>query len=263
MEEQEAQMSLDQAVATLVNDLPAPVREFVTGPDRDRIALELSQKYRLHADQAAGFQHAYLFLLLGITAPDEFMQSLRDENIPETDAVGLANDVNEMVFKPLREKERTATSVPEAPVPAAKIAPAHLPSASTPPLVPPMQLVTAQPPPASVVPPPPLPTTTPSPAQPPQSVLDPDSAIPPPHHDEGPSVRTMASDMQAVREHRAPEPLPYHPSVPIPPPPTPIAPSATAPIASTPARTAPPPTNLPGAPIVKEYAVDPYRETIE
>jgi hypothetical protein len=113
------------------------------------------------------------------------------------------------------------------------------------------------------------------------------------NHGGQPQMRTMAADMEAVKEHRPPSAFFPHgsPVIPVPPrlpvipsgpgamnPPAPKA--APAPLSSpnpvvtavsekmthappAPTRAAPPPPNLPGSPLIKEYGTDPYREAPE
>lgn len=238
-------MSIEDAVATLVSELPQPIREFITGPKRNAVSLALMQKHGLHADQAAAFEHAYLFMLLGIESPEEFSQELREAGIEEGTVTALATDVNEMVFKPLRSQMQAATPAPAQPAPTYRA-----------PLVPPMKLVEAAPTPVT-----PLPAPAPVPVVPP-----PVSAVIPPPMPVAPSgepsytVRTMAHDIEAVKEHRAPEAIPVvHHSEPVPPV---LHTPEQIPVPPSP-RTAPPPPNLPGAPIQKQYGVDPYREPME
>jgi hypothetical protein len=38
------ELSLEDKIAILMADLPKPVQDFLRGPDRDRISLELTQK---------------------------------------------------------------------------------------------------------------------------------------------------------------------------------------------------------------------------
>ncbi len=228
------EMSIEDAVATLVSELPQPIREFVMGPKRDTVSLALTHKHNLHVDQAAVFERAYLHMLLGIKTPEEFSVELREAGIADSTVNALSSDVNDMVFIPLRAQMQNASPQPQPPTPQRA------------PLVPPMELVA---PPAPVVPPP-----VPSAPNPLQSVPVPVSN---PSLPDAYSVRTMAHDMEAVKNHQMPEPVVIpHPSVapevlPIAVPPTP------------PARSSTPPPNLPGVPLQKQYGVDPYREPME
>lgn len=107
---QASELSLADAVASLVSELPAPIREFIKSPERDEIAMRLSQKYSLHVDQAGVFQLAYLHMLIGVVSPEEFSKNLADAGIPADTVSNLIHDVNEEVFKPLRAKERGVSS---------------------------------------------------------------------------------------------------------------------------------------------------------
>src|SRR5258708_2033762 len=111
-------MTIDEAVATLIGELPEPVREFVLSSKRDEVALTLIRRYSLHVDQGATFQQAYLHMLLGIKTPDEFAADLKNAWVPQEIVSKLSADVNEMVFVPLRRAERNPVQKPVAPLPA-------------------------------------------------------------------------------------------------------------------------------------------------
>ncbi len=154
------------------------------------------------------------------------------------------------------------------------------------PLLPPMTLVSPIPelsfPTPSVSTASPIPAPIPTTPSPQSEVLDAlrapisvASAQSPNSAPEHPTMRTMATDMQAVKEHRSPEAVLPHPA-PTPtfaPPvpsahaspvvfPPPLPPSSHKQL-SMPARTAPPPPNLPGTPLMPSYSTDPYREAPE
>jgi hypothetical protein len=284
----EEELSMNEKIAILMEDLPVPVQNFLRGPERDAVSSELSTKYNLHADQAGVFERSFIYMLLGVYTPEEFVQELTDAGIPQDTVRGLTADVNERVFKPLQNAERA--TVP--PTPIAVPVPVYAPPAPAP-FVPPTPVV-----PASIYS---APVPTPQPVAPApqpfaQSAAIPVSPAPVPTY-EHPAVRTMAHDMQMMKEggHAQPTWQPSSPartfqtsSVPntgsfaqsapaIPS--TPAVPQPqSAPIYSAPVqpRPAPPiPHNLPGQPapfnaphapaassppIIKEYGVDPYRE---
>lgn len=127
------ELSVDEAIATLLSELPKPVQDFVTSPERARIALSLSQKYRLHADQAGEFERAYMYMLLGISSPEEFVDTLTKAGIAADTVRSLASDVNEQVFVPLRKAEQAPPAVVAAPP-----APPILPGSTEPVPLPPV-----------------------------------------------------------------------------------------------------------------------------
>lgn len=106
---------ISDAVASVMKDLPKPVQDFLISDERSVVARELSSKYSLHADQASEFERAYIFMLLGIATPEEFVSALSQTGLSQDVINGLASDVNTRVFMRLRDKERaTATQKPPA-----------------------------------------------------------------------------------------------------------------------------------------------------
>ncbi len=172
-------LSFDDKVAFLEGELPKPVQDFLHSPERDAVSLRLSQKYGLHADQAGIFEKAYLYMLLGVNSPDEFVQDLKDGGLAPDTINGLTNDVNEQVFKRLREQERTSVqSTPvRAPAPAA---------------VPAMQVLPT--PPAAAAP---IQVPVQAPETPAYNLIRPSepAAVSAPL----PQVRTMRSDIEALQ----------------------------------------------------------------
>jgi hypothetical protein len=273
-------LSFEEKIRALEEYLPEPILNFLHSPERDAVSLRLSQKYNLHADQAGSFERAYLYMLLGVNTPEDFVQDLKDGGIDQDTIRGLTTDINELVFKRLQQEE---LAVPATPAQAYRSAP---PRAE----VPVMQV--APPPPASPAPAP-VPNTppvmAPTPAEPAPTpsfnLIRPDAIVSTPQ----PVFRTMQSDMEAL-QHPAPQPaeggwssmptiphpsqvsparsfqtasVPYTSmpvaSVPLPAEPAPF----TAPTSSS--VSLPPLTELkpqvPRVPVSGKYDSDPYRET--
>lgn len=118
MDSETEQMPLEEAVEILMERLPVPVQNFLKGEERNKVIYEISQKYRLHTDQAGDFERAALFMLLGIFSPEEFLANLRESGIPEQVAQGLAREVNEKIFIPLRKAEQSTPTAEATPTPA-------------------------------------------------------------------------------------------------------------------------------------------------
>ncbi|HYE22926.1 MAG TPA: hypothetical protein VEA92_00545 [Candidatus Paceibacterota bacterium] len=237
MDEPQQLSNVDDAVATALLRIPEPIREFVMSPERDRVALELMQKYGLHADQAGDFERAYLQMLLGVKTPDEFRDSLREAGIPEPSINGLTTDVNEMVFKPLRRKEQEQSERrPEPPRPVSP--PSQIEA-------PPQYQVPQQPQPVYT---PPIPGAQQQTYWVPVSI----TAVPQPY-------MTTQPPLQYQAPQQPPAPPPPPPPVPEPVIERPAPPPVTA------WEPPPPPPNLPTeegqrTPLTKDYAADPYRE---
>jgi hypothetical protein len=45
----EEELSMNEKIAILMEDLPVPVQNFLRGPERDAVSSELSTKYNLNA----------------------------------------------------------------------------------------------------------------------------------------------------------------------------------------------------------------------
>lgn len=284
---------LEEQVAVLIEDLPLPIRNFLRSSERDATSLRLTKKYGLHADDAGTFERAYIYMLLGVFTPDEFVQELRESGLDEATIRGLATDVNDQVFKKLRAEERgiepapatyrSAPPMPQvAPMQVGKVsAPTNLPGQNTTP----PQWTTPEPQKSAFIAIPtlaPATTPTPTPGIPPQpaSAASSDNSVTPPIYNqqpepapEYPHARTMAGDMElASQEQKVAVPTPAPPTIPPPvvpqpepvreqpaPPPPTWQPPPTAPVRPTPIDR----PNASGVPITKEYGNDPYREPIE
>jgi len=255
-------MDVDQAVATLMQDLPAPVQAFLMSEERARVMRDVAQKHGLHVDQAGEFEQAFLFMLLGISTPEEFVSSLTAAGIPQETVNGLAADVNERVFMPLRNAERTATETPRK-EPAPKPTP-----------MPPPAIEYGPAPAARTLPGSPVPAPMPLPAEPPHTaVLEPTPVAAPAQHVvhampqmHQPGWHPAAAVHIFVPTHGAPpHPAMQPPVQPVPPVPQP-APAEPAPIPRPAPQQAPEPPPgvppVPATPIQKDYVADPYREPI-
>lgn len=258
---------IKEAVSVLLARLPKPVQDFVTGPRRAEVAVALTKKYNLHLDQAGTFEHVFIQMLLGVVSPDEFITKLRAAGIPEEAVMGLAHDVNEEVFKPLRKLEEGDLPVPVANEPAVPSPVINSPAYREP-----------IPEPSPVTPVAPIehapPTPPPPPAwQPPY----PQSAPPPPQFVPMPPGTYWVPVSIAQVPPPPPAPQPVAPAAPLPTP----EPSPTSTPEPVPDPTEPtpaprpqwtPPVNLPTGmppvppppqiPITKEYGADPYREPV-
>ena len=282
-------LSFEENVQEVLRGLPQPIQDFLTGPERDVVTARITQRYNLHADQAGRFQKAFLFMLMGIFSPEQFAKDLADVGVSPETVRALANDVNEEVFKPLRAKEEAGSQIPAIPIEPAEAVPLPVRSPQAPaphspysgeatprqnipvaPVIPPptyTPLAIITPPTAPVIPA----YVAPAPVVPVQPQPQPPAQSPTPQHPSneygGATMRTMATDMLAVREHKEPEPVPYT-SLNVPLPPQHVTRVSPAPATVAQPRGpfgVSPATPLPGQapqPLIKEYAVDPYRETM-
>jgi hypothetical protein len=322
--------TLENSVTEVIGTLPLPIQNFLQSPERDQISIKLTNKYSLHLDQASRFEKAYLFMLMGILTPEQFVSDLQAAGIDQVTVKALANDVNEEVFKPLRQKERQGSPAVASTRPSSPVQPATVPNPT--PLVSPVGERTSAPyagarpqpltpfnlpgadarpddlfrastrtvaPIQAPGPTPQLaqaPVTSPAPIPIPPAPLPPRPTIPTPaqmpvekvftpvqtarEEALGGTLRTMATDMLAVNEHREPEPVQYKGTVFTPPmlmekipELIPVSPKPLVPLpipvfhnTSTPSSIRPvarPTVTLsPSSELIKEYSSDPYREPV-
>lgn len=269
---------LRDTMAALLADVPAPVQAFITNGKLEEVALGISGKYKMRADQAGKFEHALLLMLLGVYEPGQFIEKLQNAELPNPVISGTVADLEDQVFIPLRKAE-TAQAVPVA-----------APRAPAVPVPAPFGMSTAAPVPASapVFNTPPVPMT---PAAPPipdpfAAFTQPVPTVPSPVPNVAPAeplMRTMAHDVEAMQSGVAPVPAPYVPAqtpAPLPPPPAAPAPAPQAPW--IPPAPSIPPSQIPAAPEIprtpqrtpdpdihevtstlQKYGIDPYREPPE
>lgn len=256
MENQDNAIELEDAVGTLVRDLPKPVRDFLLSDSRAQIARELTEKYHLHLDQGDEFERLYINMLLGISTPEEFVSSLSKAGLTQDVINGLAADVNEKVFLPLRDAERRAATAPIAPKKPDPLPPPALdyqPATTLPgsPVPAPMPVAPA---PAAVMPPAPPAPAPMAPAPVPQQHIV-HTAAPAAHP---PGWHPAAAVHIFVPSHGAPIQHPQ-PATPAPTPVPEVAPAAYVAPAQEPLPPQPAPT-APATPPARSYAADPYRE---
>lgn len=246
------ELSLEQSIGLLLSQVPKPIHDFVLNELSEK-TQQLSDKHKLHVDQAGVLQRELLLMLLGKEEPANFSKSLGEAGIPEATAQALLLDINEEIFKPLRKLEQTpAVPAPAAPAPTYR---EPIPEPAPAPITPP-------PPPVAQAPQwtPPYPQTAPPPPQfvpmPPGTYWVPVSIAqvppPPPPQAPAPEPATPVAPPQPTPEVQPEAPRPE---------PTPVTqPQWTAP-ANLP--TGMPVTpSAPQIPITKEYGADPYREPV-
>jgi hypothetical protein len=268
-------VSIDEAIVTLMQDLPKPVQEFLLSDERSAVARELSTKYGLHVDQAGEFEQAYLHMLLGVATPEDFVSSLKKAGVPPEAVNGLAADVNTRVFMRLRDAERQGTPITNTPPASSKPAPLPPPSLDYQPAAGPT--LPGSPVPAPM---PPAPVAAPSIA-PVIAAVEP-TLVPQPMAPQQHFVHTMPNTQQQQGWHPAAavhifvptHGAPVQASAPVPQAPAQEAPvynasySEPAPVQAPvvpvqPVYVNPEPTPTPHAPVHKEYSADPYREPVQ
>lgn len=100
--------------------LPLAIRNFFADGKLQSVTQSLVAKYGLRVDQAGVLERELMLLVMGLESPTEFVDTIGDEgNIDDASIETLVQDINELVFTPLRtEIERTTRrAAPIAPLP--------------------------------------------------------------------------------------------------------------------------------------------------
>lgn len=85
---------------------PRTVREYLVGAEFVELMQDLGKRYGLHVDVVGKLSMATSYLLLGLTSPSEFVSDLTEAGLFSDAATKITSEVNEKIFKPLREKLR-------------------------------------------------------------------------------------------------------------------------------------------------------------
>jgi hypothetical protein len=107
----------DEEFNTIFNELPEDVKEAMTAVDTVNIMMELKTKYNLHIDQLSELSAEVGMLMLGITHPQDFIGKVEASlRVPHETAKLIATEVNEKIFRPVRESLVQIHNMEEAPL---------------------------------------------------------------------------------------------------------------------------------------------------
>lgn len=124
--------TLADDIKQLLAEVPPPVRDFFAGGKVEIVTKNLMTKNQLRVDQAAVVEREIILLLLGLKNPGEFNQTLITEAKLSPQVINsISQDVNDQIFKPIREQLRRQTGSEPRPqasgmragTPAAAVAP--------------------------------------------------------------------------------------------------------------------------------------------
>lgn len=103
-------ISNDQLL-TAFGRVPRPIREFASGEEVGIVASALAQKYKLHVDASGTLADTITKTLLGFIRPEELPKMLAGSLLLEQSVTSaLIGDINTMVFIPLQQRVREATT---------------------------------------------------------------------------------------------------------------------------------------------------------
>jgi hypothetical protein len=227
--------------------LPVIIREYLAGNELGTIVTSVGNNYGLHVDTIGGLDREVSNMLLGFENPQQFVGELKSIGIPEQMIPLIIKEMNEKVFIPLHTKmmqpfSAVAPTTSSYTPPVASVTPVFV---QTPAYVPlPVQPVPPQAPSVSQ-----YAGNTAFPAVP---VVPTSAQIPPTQF---PAQQYAQVPQPSVSSF--PQPIPQQP-------PVYAAPQVSVPVSAP----APVPTPTPQNPnrdalhdILKQYGVDPYRET--
>ncbi len=84
--------------------LPAPIKDVVAASTTSEKIFKIAQTHRLQVDQSGTLNNIVLDVLMGITSVKNFLDTVKQEiNLEPHEAVALVNDIDEQIFKPVRE----------------------------------------------------------------------------------------------------------------------------------------------------------------
>ncbi len=99
----------DQEVESLVQQLPQPIQDSLTGPDMAMKVANIGSRAGLHIDQIGLLAQLNRNLLLGLVRPPEFLQGLLETGISRENANKVIAEINEKIFTPLHDEVMGAT----------------------------------------------------------------------------------------------------------------------------------------------------------
>lgn len=84
--------------------MPEQVQNAILSIETDNVALLLRDKYNLHVHQAGIFGEEVVYVLVGLTRAENFVDNLSSRlELPEETILAIAKDANEQIFKKIRE----------------------------------------------------------------------------------------------------------------------------------------------------------------
>lgn len=93
-----------EQLAKIMRNLPEDLKESIASVNDFEIILGIKKKYGLHFDQTGELSDEILLVTIGITPPQEFIRNLQKRlNVPMETAQAIGVEVNEKIFKPVRE----------------------------------------------------------------------------------------------------------------------------------------------------------------
>lgn len=106
---------LQEAIKQRLAELPEVVRNAISSADVQKQLRAVSDNHKLHIDQWAKLENEVNLTLLGFQEPANLVSNIQKEvGVSAEEAGLLANDINTIVFEPIRQELERALEHPEA-----------------------------------------------------------------------------------------------------------------------------------------------------
>lgn len=95
--------------------LPERVKEAYSSADITNTLQEIGKKHKLHVDKLGEFIDETGLVMLGVTHPSEYIGNIKKRlGVDSEQARAVAQDVNEQIFKPIREELKKVHNIGES-----------------------------------------------------------------------------------------------------------------------------------------------------
>jgi len=92
-----------ESIDKKLESLPEDIREAISSTDVPRKIQSIMQKYSIHLDAALDIETEVSLVMLGLQNPADFIRNLRENaGLSPEDARNVATDINDTIFKPIR-----------------------------------------------------------------------------------------------------------------------------------------------------------------
>src|SRR3989338_2856841 len=104
----------DQQISQMYDNLPEDLKDSIFSVDTTSVVNEIGRKYGLAIDKIGDLANETGMVMLGVTHPNEFIGNLADRlEVDKEKARAIAQEINEQIFKKVRESLRKIHNIRE------------------------------------------------------------------------------------------------------------------------------------------------------
>ena len=104
----------EEQIAQMYDNLPEDLKEAIFSLDMSEIVEKIGREKQLNIEQIGDLANETGMVMLGVTHPNEFIANLADRlEVDKEKARVIAGEINEQIFKPVRESIRKIHSMRE------------------------------------------------------------------------------------------------------------------------------------------------------